>query len=84
MGWNVKYKMNLMQSKKRRAKFLNALIFICLEFHPNFVDFLIVEAGEKIFVAFGQKGLRDLVLPPLNFFMPRFCDHLSSDPSLTP
>lgn len=42
---------------------------MCLEFHPNFVCFLIVEAGEKSFVAFGQKGLRDLVIPPLNFFL---------------
>jgi hypothetical protein len=42
---------------------------MCLEFHPNFVSFLIVEVGEKFFVAFGQKeGLHDLILPPLNFF----------------
>lgn len=43
---------------------------MCLEFHSNFVCFLIVEAGEKFFVAFGQKeGLRGLVLPPLKLFL---------------
>ncbi len=58
-----------MQSKKRLVKFLNALILMCLEFHPNFVCFLIVEAEENFFVAFGPKGLCDLVLPPLKVFL---------------
>ncbi len=71
--WNTRW--TWCKAKKDELKFLNALILMC---------FLIVEAGEKISVAFGQKRTCNLGLSPLNFFMPRFCDHLSSDPSLTP